>query len=124
MASEVAEPPHPYVVMFLVVVFTISCFLSLFAPRLWRKGFSKEFTEGVLRPMLTPLFVTARGNMIQSAGATREYFKLSGGMPFLSLDLELGDQTLAALAAAGDELKRALGENLDMYEGAATSRIR
>ena len=55
---------------------------------LWRKGFSKEFTEGVLRPMLTPLFVTARGNMIQSAGATREYFKLGGGMPFLSLDLE------------------------------------
>jgi len=43
MASEVAEPPHPYVVMFLVVVFTISCFLSLFAPRLWRKGFSKTW---------------------------------------------------------------------------------
>ena len=42
---------------------------------LWRRGFSPEFSEGVLRPALTPLFVTARGSMMQSAGATRAYFR-------------------------------------------------
>ena len=42
---------------------------------LWRRGFSPEFSEGVLRPALTPLFVTARGSMMQSAGVTRAYFR-------------------------------------------------
>mmetsp|Transcript_68120 Transcript_68120/g.135023 ORF Transcript_68120/g.135023 Transcript_68120/m.135023 type:complete len:638 (-) Transcript_68120:541-2454(-) len=54
---------------------------------LWRKGYSAKFVEGVLRPMLTPLFVTAKGCMMQSAGATLKYFQSNSGMHFLSMNL-------------------------------------
>jgi hypothetical protein len=47
-------------------------------------GFSTDFRESVLRPMLTPLFVTSRGCMMQSAQATINNFGPKG---FLSLDL-------------------------------------
>jgi hypothetical protein len=41
---------------------------------LWQKGFSDDFNERALKPMLTPLFVTAHGSTVQSAGATLSYF--------------------------------------------------
>lgn len=59
---------------------------------LWLKlaRFSNTFVESVLRPLLTPLFVTARGCMFQSAQATLDYFRTAspsrGG--FLSINLD------------------------------------
>ena len=55
-------------------------------PWLWYEGFSADFTERVLRPLLTPLFVTAKGCMWQPAQATIGHFGSAG---FLSLDLSI-----------------------------------
>jgi len=49
------------------------------------EGFSPEFSEMVLRPLLTPLFVTAKGCMWQPAQATINHFKQKG---FLSTNLD------------------------------------
>jgi len=57
---------------------------------LWWEGFSADFEVRVLRPLLTPLFVTAKGCMYQSAQATINHFHPLDG--FLSLDLSADAQ--------------------------------
>ncbi len=53
---------------------------------LWYEGFRPDFMQRVLRPLLTPLFVTAKGCVFQSAQSTINHFGKEG---FLSLDLSL-----------------------------------
>jgi len=50
--------------------------------------FSDDFMESVLRPLLTPLFVTARGCMFQSTQGTLNYFRTKTRGGFLSINLD------------------------------------
>lgn len=59
--------------------------LTPLATYLWYHGYSNDFFESALKPMMTPLFVTQHGNSAQSAGATCGHFNKQRG--FLSFNV-------------------------------------